>query len=79
MDELEAGKQAFVDLVRQLDTEVQVVIPTAPSNGQFLIALAKGANRKFVTVPEDDLLDLPGVQDVQTQILQMLKEALSQL
>ena len=59
MDEIEEGKQKFLELVRGIDQSVQVVIPVTPSNSMFLISLTKGANRKFITIPEEDIIDLP--------------------
>ena len=55
MDEMEEGKQKFLEVVKEIDETVQVVIPVTPSNSMFLISLTKGPNRKFITVPEDDI------------------------
>ena len=79
MDELEAGKQKFLDLVNSLDGAIEVVIPTTPSNSLFLISLTKGPNRKFITVPEDDILDLPTEDDIQSKTRNMLKGAIAGL
>ncbi len=79
MDELEAGKQKFLEVVNGLDGAVEVVIPTTPSNSMFLISLTKGPNRKFITVPEDDILDLPTEDDILTKTTDMLKGALAGL
>ena len=79
MDELEAGKQKFLEVVQNIDSAVEVVIPTTPSNSVFLISLTKGANRKFITVPEDDVLDLPSEEDILTKTTTMLKEAIGSL
>ncbi len=79
MDELEEGKQKFLDVVKSIDSTVEVVIPTTPSNSLFLISLTKGANRKFITVPEDDVLDLPSEEDIVTKTTTMLKEAIGAL
>ena len=79
MDELEAGKQKFLEMVKEIDSVVEVVIPTTPSNSLFLISLTKGSNRKFITVPEDDILDLPNEQDIATKTVTMLKEAIGSL
>ena len=79
MDELEAGKQKFLELVKGLDRGVDIVIPTTPSNSMFLISLTKGANRKFITVPEDDILDLPTESDILSKTTDMLKGALAGL
>ena len=79
MDELEEGKQKFLDIVRTIDSAVEVVIPTTPSNSLFLISLTKGSNRKFITVPEDDVLDLPSEETIVGKTTTMLKEAISSL
>jgi len=79
MDELEAGKQKFLELLTKLDASVEVVIPTTPSRSLFLISLTKGPNRKFITVHEDDILDLPEESGVQTKVTTLLQETLSAL
>lgn len=79
MDEIEAGKQAFLDLVKSIDGAVQVVIPVTPSNSMFLISLTKGPNRKFITVPEDDVIDLPNEPSIVTKVTKIVKDAVSAL
>lgn len=79
MDEFASGKQKILEMINQLDPAVEVVIPVTPSNSQFLISLTKGPNRKFLTVHEDDLLDLPTETDIQAQINETLKETINQL
>ena len=58
-DEFEDGKAKFLEVVKGLDAAVEVVIPVTPSRGNFLISLTKDKVRKFISVTEDDLLDLP--------------------
>lgn len=79
MDEFEAGKQKFLAVVKGLDPAVQVVIPVTPSNSMFLISLTKGANRKFITVPEDDIVDLPSEVSIQTKVTKIVQEAITGL
>jgi hypothetical protein len=79
MSEWDEGKQKFLDVVKGLDPAVQVVIPTTPSNSLFLISLTRGTNRKFITVPEDDLIDLPSEADIQANVTKMVKDALAGL
>ncbi len=79
MDELEEGKQKFLDIVRQIDPGVEVVIPATPSNNVFLISLTKGPNRKFITVAEDDILDLPQEEDILQKTTLLLKGAIAEL
>lgn len=79
MSEWDEGKQKFLDLVRDIDSAVQVVIPVTPSNSMFLISLTKGANRKFITVPEDDIIDLPNEADILTKVTKTVKDAVAAL
>ena len=79
MDELETGKQKFLEVVTDIDSAVEVVIPTTSSNSQFLISLTKGSNRKFIMVHEDDILDIPTEDDVLANVTVMLKKEISAL
>ena len=79
MDEIETGKQKFLDLVRGVDSGVQVVIPVTPSNSMFLISLTKGPNRKFITVSEDDVIDLPNEADILAKVTKVIKDAVAAL
>ena len=79
MDELEAGKQKFLELVEGIDSTIEVVIPVASSNSQFLISLTKGPNRKFIMVHEDDILDIPTEDDILAKVTIMLKNEISAL
>lgn len=79
MDEIEEGKKEFLKVVRDIDGSVQVVIPVTPSNSMFLISLTKGPNRKFITVPEDDIIDLPHEASIQTKVTKTIKDAIAAL
>jgi hypothetical protein len=79
MDEMEAGKQKFLDVIKGVDGAVQVVIPVTPSNSMFLISLTKGASRKFITVSEDDILDLPNDAGILTKVTKVVKDAVAAL
>ena len=79
MEDFEEGKAKFLELVSGIDGEVDVVIPTTPSNSQFLISFTKGPNRKFLTVHEDDLLDLPLEADVLAKTTTLVREAIAEL
>jgi hypothetical protein len=79
MDEIEEGKQKFLEVVKGIDQQVQVVIPVTPSNSMFLISLTKGANRKFITVPEDDIIDLPNEASILTKVTKTVKDAVASL
>jgi len=79
MGEWDEGKAHFLQLVKDADGAVQVVIPVTPSQGMFLIALSKGPSRKFITVPEDDLIDLPTEADIQAKVGKIVKDAVGGL
>ena len=77
--EIEQGKTAFIELVRGMDPGVQCVIPTVSSNNLFLIGLAKGKAKQFLSVSEDDLLDLPENADVKREVIERVQKALAGL
>jgi len=79
MDEMEEGKQKFLEVVKGTDAAVQVVIPVTPSNSMFLISLTKGPNRKFITVSEDDIIDLPNEASILSKVTKTIKDAVSAL
>jgi hypothetical protein len=79
VDEWAEGKEKFVDVVRQVDAAVEVVIPTKPANSMFLISLTKGKNRKFVTISEDDLIDLPSDAGVLAKVTNTLRDSIAAL
>ena len=78
-DEWEAGKQRMTELVRAMSPEVTVVIPTRPTSGMFLIALARGKAKKFLSVSEDDLIDLVDDHAIETEVVARVKGALDEL
>jgi len=79
MDELEEGKKKLLELIATLDNEVELVIPTTPSQSLFKISLSKGGNRKFITIHEDDVLDLPEEPSVQERTKTLLQETIDAL
>jgi hypothetical protein len=79
MDEMEEGKQKFLEVVQGIDGAVQVVIPVTPSNSMFLISLTKGPNRKFITGSEDDIIDLPHEASIRTKVIKTVKDAIAAL
>lgn len=64
MGEFDEGKEKFLHVVKSIDPAVEVVMPVTPSRGMFLISLTKAGQRKFLTVSEDDILDLPEDADI---------------
>ena len=79
MDEMEEGKQKFLEVVKGTDVSVQVVIPVTPSNSMFLISLTKGPNRKFITISEDDIIDLPNEAGILTKVTKVVRDAVAAL
>ncbi len=79
MDEYEEGKRKLLELVAAFDQAIEVVIPTTPSQSLFKISLSKGANRTFITVHEDDILDLPEEPAVQEKTKTFLQESIASL
>jgi hypothetical protein len=79
MDEWDEGKKRLTELVRDQAPEVTVVIPTRPTGGMFLIALARGKAKKFISVAEDDVIDLVDDHAVETEVMTKLSDALREL
>ena len=79
MDEMDEGKKKFLEVVGEMDAAVQVVIPVTPSNSLFLISLTKGQNRKFITLPEDDILDLPNDAGILVKVTKTVRDAVATL
>ncbi|MBS0168737.1 MAG: hypothetical protein JSR62_00165 [Nitrospira sp.] len=79
MDEWAEGKMAFLEVVKGIDPAVEVVIPTKPTNSMFLISLTKGSNRKFITVSEDDIIDLPDEVGIGAKVTKTLRDAIAAL
>ncbi len=79
MDEWAEGKETFLEAVKGIDPAVEIVIPTKPTNSMFLISLTKGVSRKFITVSEDDIIDLPEEAGVRTKVTKTLRDAIAAL
>jgi hypothetical protein len=78
-DEFEAGKKKFLEAVKSIDGAVEIVIPVTPSRGNFLIALSKGKARKFISVAEDDMLDLSENDAILKKVTGEVKSAIAEL
>lgn len=79
MDEWEDGKQRLTALVREKASDVTVVIPTRPTGGMFLIALGRGKAKKFISVSEDDVIDLVDDHTIETEVMAKVHAALREL
>ncbi|TLY19694.1 MAG: hypothetical protein E6K68_09305 [Nitrospirae bacterium] len=77
MGEFDEGKQKFMQVVKSIDQSVEVVIPVTPSRGMFLISLTKSGQRKFLTVSEEDILDLPEDADILKKVRGEIQNALA--
>ena len=77
MGEFDEGKEKFLQVVKSLDPAVDIVIPVVPSRGMFLISLTKAGQRKFITVSEDDILDLPDDADVLKKVTGEIQNAIT--
>jgi hypothetical protein len=66
-------------MVKAADPQVTVVIPTSSSNSLFLISLTKGKARKFITVSEDDIVDLVLDDLIHDEVEDRIRETLSEL
>jgi hypothetical protein len=64
MGEFDAGKEKFLQVVKSIDPAVEIVIPVVPSRGIFLVSFTKAGQRKFLTISEDDILDLTEDPDI---------------
>ncbi len=78
-EEFAGGKEKFVHLVKSIDPSVEVVIPVTPSRGMFLISLTKGGQRKFMTVSEEDILDLPEDADILKKVTSEIHSTIAAL
>jgi chemotaxis response regulator CheB len=74
-EEVEAGKEAFLKLVQEIDREVQVVIPSRATSDHYLISLTKGKAREFISVSEGDLIDLVEMPDIRKEVTEKVREA----
>jgi hypothetical protein len=78
-EEFEDGKRKFLEVVKAIDEVVEVVIPVTPSRGNFLISLTKDKARKFLTVNEDDIIDLPQDDEILKKVTGEIKATIAAL
>jgi hypothetical protein len=71
-DEFADAKQKLTDLVAEIDPAVSIVIPARPTLDAFRISLTKGSNRRFISLSEDDMLDLVESASAETNTRAML-------
>jgi len=78
-EEFDEGKAKFLEVVKGIDAAVEVVIPVTPSRGNFLISLTKGKARKFISVTEDDIIDLPQDDGIRKKVTGEVQSAIAEL
>ena len=78
-DEFEDGKKKFLEAVKSIDGAVEIVIPVTPSRGSFLISLSKSKARKFISIAEDDMLDLPEDDAILKKVTGEVKTVIEEL
>ena len=78
-EEFDEGKAKFLEVVKGIDAGVEVVIPVTPSRGNFLISLTKGKVRKFISVNEDDIVDLPEDREILKKVTGEVQHAIEEL
>lgn len=79
MDEAEAGKEAFLALMADVDGSLTAVIPSAATQDNFLIALSNNNGRAMIMVPEDDLIDLAEDDDIALEIREKIVAAVAKI
>ncbi len=78
-DETQAGQARFLEMLKEIDPAVAAVIPVRATNGNFLISLTRKKARKFITLNEDDLSDLPEDEGVQEDVASRIRGALDEM
>jgi len=78
-DEFAPAKARFVALVREMDPDVTVVIPERATQDVFRISLTRGTSRRFLTLSEDDMLDLVEDESAVAKMHALLRRELAQL
>ncbi len=79
MDEVEEGRAKFLGVLKKIDHMVEGVIPSRSTNDRFLISLTKGKARKFISVTEDDIVDMVEDPLVCEGVEAQIKEALEEM
>lgn len=79
MDEIEAGRAKFLEVLKKIDPKAEAVIPVRSTNNNFLISLTKGKARKFISVSEDDLIDMVDDDLIREGVESQIQEALAEI
>jgi len=76
MDEIEVGRAKFLEVLKQIDPAAEGVIPVRATNSNFLISITRGKGRKFISVTEDDLIDMAADASIGHAVESQIREAL---
>ncbi len=76
MDEIEAGRAKFMEVLKKIDPSAEGVIPVRSTDSNFLISITKGKARKFISVTEDDLVEMTENRLVCDAVASQIREAL---
>lgn len=76
MDEFQAGKQKLIELVRSLDPALDCVIPSRSTGGYFRVGLGKGNHKVFLSLTEDEILDLEESEEAMAKMKPKVEELL---
>lgn len=79
MDEVEAARAKFLEVLKKIDPKAEGVVPTRSTNNNFLISLTKGKARKFISVTEDDLIDMVDDDLIREGVESQIREALDEM
>jgi hypothetical protein len=78
-DDFADAKARFIALVHEIDPDVTVVIPERSTQDAFRISVTRGGNRRFLTVSEDDMLDLIEDERAAARMHATLRQEIAQL
>ena len=78
-DEFADAKEQLIAIVATIDPTVNVVIPTRATEDAFRISLSKGPHRRFISLSEDDMLDLVESTGAATRIRAALAKEIAEL
>jgi hypothetical protein len=79
MDEVEAARAKFIEVLKNIDPKAEGVVPTRSTNNNFLISISKGKARKFISVTEDDLIDMVEDDLIREGVESQIQEALEEM
>ena len=79
VDEFDDGKKKLGALVASLDPAVECVVPSRSTGGFFRVGLGKGNLKKYLSLSEDDLLDLSEDPSASARLRALLEPLIKEL